>query len=120
MESLSKRSSGEPPGPGSSVDKLLMIRAEQALGSLEMDVAPAARDHGSRPDAGTRYIYSRAASIYGGTGADPEEHRGSAHHSASLADVRENGVTVAVGVDKRTELSPRRHDLRRQGFSCCP
>ena len=67
MESLSKRSVGEPPGPGSSVDKLLMIRAEQALGSLEMDVAQAAAITGADPGAGTRYIYSRAASIYGGT-----------------------------------------------------
>jgi alkylation response protein AidB-like acyl-CoA dehydrogenase len=67
MESLSKRSIGEPPGPGSSVDKLLMIRAEQALGSLEMDVAQASGVTGADRDAGERYIYSRAASIYGGT-----------------------------------------------------
>jgi alkylation response protein AidB-like acyl-CoA dehydrogenase len=44
-----------------------MIRAEQALGSLEMDVAQASGVTGADRDTGERYIYSRAASIYGGT-----------------------------------------------------
>lgn len=66
MESLSARAGGEAPGPGSSVDKLLMTRAEQTLGSLELDAARAdvVTDAGS--DAAHRYMYSRAASIYGG------------------------------------------------------
>jgi alkylation response protein AidB-like acyl-CoA dehydrogenase len=66
-ESLSARASGEHPGPGSSVDKLLMIRAEQALGALDLDVAGAAAVSGVDREAASRYMYSRAASIYGGT-----------------------------------------------------
>lgn len=66
MESLSARASGQHPGPGSSVDKLLMIRAEQALGSLELDVAGSSAMTGVGRHASRRYMYSRAASIYGG------------------------------------------------------
>ncbi len=65
-ESLSRRAKGAAPGPHSSIDKLLMIRAEQALGGLELDAAGAASHTGIDEGVGQRYLFSRAASIYGG------------------------------------------------------
>jgi alkylation response protein AidB-like acyl-CoA dehydrogenase len=57
---------GEPPGPASSVGKLLMIRAEQMLGSLEFDCADETAVTGEDQLPSTRYLWSRAASVYGG------------------------------------------------------
>ncbi len=67
LESLTRRVKGEAPGPGSSVDKLLMIRAEQALGTLELDAADATAVTGEDWDKPSRYLWSRAASVYGGS-----------------------------------------------------
>jgi alkylation response protein AidB-like acyl-CoA dehydrogenase len=67
MEGLSRRARGEDPGPSSSVDKLLMVRAEQSLGTSLFDVAAARAVVGDDPLTVKHYIYSRAASIYGGT-----------------------------------------------------
>ena len=67
MEGLSRRARGEDPGPSSSVDKLLMVRAEQSLGTNLFDVAAARAVVGDDPLTVKHYIYSRAASIYGGT-----------------------------------------------------
>jgi alkylation response protein AidB-like acyl-CoA dehydrogenase len=67
LRSLSHRSADGPPGPESSVDKLLSTRTEQLLHQVAMDV------HGASPLLGERgavlfdYLYSRAASIAGGT-----------------------------------------------------
>ncbi|MDI2132376.1 acyl-CoA dehydrogenase family protein [Yinghuangia seranimata] len=47
------------PGPEGSVDKLLLTRVDQLVGRLRLDVLGA--------DAMTGYLWSRAASIYGGT-----------------------------------------------------
>jgi alkylation response protein AidB-like acyl-CoA dehydrogenase len=66
MESLSVRARGGVPGPGSSVDKLLMIRAEQAIGSLELSLAGAEAVAGTDRHTAVRYLWSRASSIYGG------------------------------------------------------
>jgi alkylation response protein AidB-like acyl-CoA dehydrogenase len=66
MESLSRRATGAAPGPHSSIDKLLMIRAEQALGTLELEAAGAEAMTGGDDAVGKRYLFSRAASIYGG------------------------------------------------------
>jgi alkylation response protein AidB-like acyl-CoA dehydrogenase len=66
MESLSRRAQGAAPGPNSSIDKLLMIRAEQALGTLELETAGAEAMSGADDAVGKRYLFSRAASIYGG------------------------------------------------------
>ncbi len=55
---------GDPVGPESSTVKLLLARAEQTLGQTALELLG---------DAGTagfwheRYLYSRAASVYGGT-----------------------------------------------------
>ncbi len=67
MEVLSRRARGDDPGPSSSVDKLLMVRAEQSLGSALFDVDAGPAVVGDDPLAAKHYIYSRAASIYGGT-----------------------------------------------------
>ena len=67
LESLTRRVKGEAPGPGTSVDKLLMIRAEQALGTLELDAAATAGITGEPWATPSRYLWSRAASVYGGS-----------------------------------------------------
>ena len=68
QKQLSQRAKGEAPGPASSIAKLLMTRAHQALGRLELEVGgpPAllAQDDG---EASYQYFRSRSASIYGGT-----------------------------------------------------
>lgn len=66
MESLSSRARGIPPGPGSSIDKLLMIRAEQAIGAMEFDTAGVPVIAGEDGHTVSQYFYARAASIYGG------------------------------------------------------
>ncbi|MEM7140660.1 MAG: acyl-CoA dehydrogenase family protein [Actinomycetota bacterium] len=67
LEGLSRRAEGEDPGPASSVDKLLMVRAEQTLGTSEFDARAAGAVTGEDSAAANDYVYSRAASIYGGT-----------------------------------------------------
>jgi alkylation response protein AidB-like acyl-CoA dehydrogenase len=67
LESLTRRVNGEAPGPSSSVDKLLMIRSEQALGSLEFDAASIPGVTGEDWGVASRYLWSRASSVYGGS-----------------------------------------------------
>jgi alkylation response protein AidB-like acyl-CoA dehydrogenase len=67
LESLTKRARGEAPGPGSSVDKLLMLRSEQALGTLTLDAAGSDAVTGEDWEVPSRYLWSRAASVYGGS-----------------------------------------------------
>ena len=62
---------GETLGPETSIDKVLVADAEQALFDVARELAPAlislpgdAASHRRRDE----YLYSRAASIYGGTG----------------------------------------------------
>jgi alkylation response protein AidB-like acyl-CoA dehydrogenase len=66
QRSLSARLSGELPGAEGSVDKLLMTRADQFIGHAVMDLRGSAPllDEGLDWDT---YVWSRAASIYGGT-----------------------------------------------------
>lgn len=61
-----ERLAGRPAGPESSVDKLLMTRAEQRLYETALAVLPEElhRDGGA---VYGEYLYSRAASVYGGT-----------------------------------------------------
>ena len=68
LKSLSLRARGDAPGPESSVDKLLMIRAEQQLGAMDLETngAPAILNDSSN-DLLFDYLWSRSASIYGGT-----------------------------------------------------
>jgi len=67
LRSLSDRSADGPPGPESSVDKLLSTRTEQLLHQVAMDVHGAAPLLGERGEVLFDYLYSRAASIAGGT-----------------------------------------------------
>jgi alkylation response protein AidB-like acyl-CoA dehydrogenase len=67
LESLTKRAKGEAPGPGSSVDKLLMVRSEQALGTLGLDAGGVAAVTGDERGVASRYLWSRASSVYGGS-----------------------------------------------------
>ena len=67
LRSLSHRSADGPPGPESSVDKLLSTRTEQLLHQVAMDVHGAAPLLGERGEVLFDYLYSRAASIAGGT-----------------------------------------------------
>jgi alkylation response protein AidB-like acyl-CoA dehydrogenase len=67
LESLTKRAKGEAPGPGSSVDKLLMIRSEQALGALALDAGGTPGVTGEDWRVPSRYLWSRASSVYGGS-----------------------------------------------------
>ena len=66
LEGLTRRAMGEAPGPSSSVGKLLMIRAEQSIGSLELDAATVRATTGEDWQPSTRYIWARASSVYGG------------------------------------------------------
>jgi alkylation response protein AidB-like acyl-CoA dehydrogenase len=69
-----RQASDSPPGPEMSVDKLLMTMVDQALhtGALRL-LGPSALAAETSPAGGNvsewlqRYLYSRAASIYGGT-----------------------------------------------------
>ncbi|MEV1066415.1 acyl-CoA dehydrogenase family protein [Streptomyces sp. NPDC050263] len=61
-----ERLAGQVAGPASSVDKLLMTRAEQRLYETALKVFPEEL-HGPGGDVFSEYLYSRAASVYGGT-----------------------------------------------------
>lgn len=55
---------GDPVGPESSTVKLLLAKAEQTLGQTALELLG---DAGSAGFWQERYLYSRAASVYGGT-----------------------------------------------------
>jgi alkylation response protein AidB-like acyl-CoA dehydrogenase len=55
---------GDPVGPESSTVKLLLAKAEQTLGETALELLG---DAGSAGFWQERYLYSRAASVYGGT-----------------------------------------------------
>jgi len=55
---------GDPVGPESSTVKLLLAKAEQTLGATALELLG---DAGSAGFWQERYLYSRAASVYGGT-----------------------------------------------------
>lgn len=61
-----ERLAGRAAGPESSVDKLLMTRAEQLLYETALKVFPEEL-YGQGGDVFGDYLYSRAASVYGGT-----------------------------------------------------
>lgn len=63
---LTARRSGTFDAPAGSIDKLLMTKVDQMLHGLEVDADPAAVLDG---DTGvlTRYLWGRAASVFGGT-----------------------------------------------------
>lgn len=66
LRTLSSRASGAPPGPESSIDKLLMTTVEQELMGLSVEfVADVASP--LRAEWFDRYLYGRAGSIYGGS-----------------------------------------------------
>lgn len=65
--SLSERCSGEPPGPETSIGKLLMTRVQQDLQRTAIDVYGAPAVLGDNEGALENYLFSRAQSIMGGT-----------------------------------------------------
>jgi alkylation response protein AidB-like acyl-CoA dehydrogenase len=67
LRDLSARADGASPGPEGSITKLLATRTDQLLHHVHMDLVAPASLTGERPDALADYLYSRAASIYGGT-----------------------------------------------------
>lgn len=67
LKSLSLRESGAPPGPETSVDKLLMTRAAQMLGALVFDTSAPQLVAGEDDEALYEYCRSRATSVFGGT-----------------------------------------------------
>ena len=67
LRSLSRRTAGLATEVDASVDKLLMVRTEQALGHAELDLHGAGVLTGEEPEALYDYLWSRAASVYGGS-----------------------------------------------------
>lgn len=67
MRDLSARAEGVAPGPQGSITKLFSTRTEQLLHHVAMDVTSPDSLVGARPDVLNEYLYSRAASIAGGT-----------------------------------------------------
>lgn len=63
---IAERREGQAAGPESSIDKLLMTRAEQRLYETALQVFPEALLEEPGELLG-EYLYSRAASVYGGT-----------------------------------------------------
>lgn len=55
------------PGPAGSVDKLLMVETEQMIGHLADDLVGAGLWTGEQPEWLRTYLYSRGASLMGGT-----------------------------------------------------
>ncbi|MFI5046637.1 MAG: acyl-CoA dehydrogenase family protein [Acidimicrobiia bacterium] len=65
-----RMASGQSLGPETSVDKVLLATAEQAVFDLALDVLPAEMTTGDDVDSErwrSEFLYSRAASIYGGS-----------------------------------------------------
>jgi alkylation response protein AidB-like acyl-CoA dehydrogenase len=67
LRDLSARAEGTLPGPEGSITKLLASQTDQLLHHASMDLVTPAPLTGDRPDILADYLYSRAASIYGGT-----------------------------------------------------
>jgi alkylation response protein AidB-like acyl-CoA dehydrogenase len=67
QRSLAARPSGRSPGPAGSVDKLLMVRTEQALYRAAIDLLGEGVLLGRETAWLHDYFYSRASSIMGGT-----------------------------------------------------
>jgi alkylation response protein AidB-like acyl-CoA dehydrogenase len=67
LRDLSARAEGSLPGPEGSITKLLASQTDQLLHHASMDLVTPAPLTGDRPDVLAEYLYSRAASIYGGT-----------------------------------------------------
>jgi alkylation response protein AidB-like acyl-CoA dehydrogenase len=66
LRSLTRRLEGSLPGADGSIDKLLSSATEQLLGHVAMD-AESATVTGGRPRVLAEYLYSRAATIAGGS-----------------------------------------------------
>jgi alkylation response protein AidB-like acyl-CoA dehydrogenase len=67
LRSLSRRLEGSATEVDASVDKLLMVRTEQALGHAVLDIHGSSVLLGREPEALHDYLWSRAASVYGGS-----------------------------------------------------
>ncbi len=67
VQSLVRRAHGTPPGPDTSVDKLLMASTEQCLLTTAIELVGGEELSGGDTDWFNAYLYSRAATVYGGT-----------------------------------------------------
>jgi alkylation response protein AidB-like acyl-CoA dehydrogenase len=67
VSSLSRRSRGRSTEAEASVEKLLMIRTQQALGHTLVDLLGAGLILGDEPEGLFQYLWSRATSVYGGS-----------------------------------------------------
>lgn len=67
LQSLTRRANGAEPGPETSVDKLLMAASEQRLLSTAIDLLGAGEVTGDHRPWFDAYLYSRSASVYGGS-----------------------------------------------------
>jgi alkylation response protein AidB-like acyl-CoA dehydrogenase len=67
LRDLTAREGGMTPGSEGSITKLLATQTDQLLHHVGMDLSAPAPLVGDRPDLLADFIYSRAASIYGGT-----------------------------------------------------
>ena len=67
LRSLSLRSKGLATEVDASVDKLLMVRTEQSLAHAVLDLHGPGVLTGEEPEALHHYLWSRAASVYGGS-----------------------------------------------------
>jgi alkylation response protein AidB-like acyl-CoA dehydrogenase len=67
LSTLSRRSKGQGSEVEMSIDKLLMTRADQELAHIAADLKGSSVLLGNHPDTLFQYLWSRAASVYGGT-----------------------------------------------------
>jgi alkylation response protein AidB-like acyl-CoA dehydrogenase len=66
QRTLSRRMGGQPPGERGSIDKLLLVRADQAVHRAMLDLRGAELLAHGAPELGD-YLWSRGQSIFGGT-----------------------------------------------------
>jgi alkylation response protein AidB-like acyl-CoA dehydrogenase len=67
LRALSRRAKGEGSEVDASIEKLLMTRAEQGLAHAALDLTGSGPLLGDDPSTLHQYLWSRAASVYGGT-----------------------------------------------------
>jgi alkylation response protein AidB-like acyl-CoA dehydrogenase len=67
LRALSRRTRGQGSEVDASIEKLLMTRAEQGLAHAALDLTGSSPLLGDDPSTLSQYLWSRAASVYGGT-----------------------------------------------------
>ncbi len=100
-----RMAAGESLGVETSIDKVLLASSEQAVFDLVGDVLPAAVTIGDDVDSArwrSEFLYSRAASIYGGSSRDPAQH-----HRPPSARPRERPMSESMLEGEDLELFAR-------------